>query len=89
MATKTYGIYEVKTNLSELLRFVANDGRVVITDRGKRIAQIISLKETDSNLEKKLQKLISLGQATPTSKKGFKSGVRRVGGLKRFLESRE
>ncbi|MHB1627398.1 MAG: type II toxin-antitoxin system Phd/YefM family antitoxin [Bacilli bacterium] len=48
---KEVGSHEAKTHLAELLDDVANGETVLITRRGKRVAQIVPYRDTDDSLE--------------------------------------
>ena len=88
--TRHYSIYEAKAKLSEVIRQVKQDVRVVITERGKPVAEVVPIKE-DASLASRLDTLIASGQAVaatePISSLGPVAEV--PGALKRFLESRD
>ncbi|PIR23395.1 MAG: hypothetical protein COV44_03070 [Deltaproteobacteria bacterium CG11_big_fil_rev_8_21_14_0_20_45_16] len=89
---KTYSIYDAKAKLSELLRFVKANGPVVITERGKPIAQVVPYQVVnEASLETRLQQLEEYGllKRRSESYEKFKPLAKKPGALKRFLESRD
>lgn len=88
MAT-SYSIYEAKAKLSELLRNVKKGQETVITERGTPIAKVIPYKE-HSSFEERIKEMEARGEIIPAKSKGpIPIGVRRPGGLERFLKDRE
>lgn len=89
MKTK-YSVYEAKTHLSEILRQVRDNQTVIITDRGKEVAQVVPVVEK-SNFEKRIQAMERAGIIT-SSPDADPSKIRPIqrcpGALKRFLETR-
>lgn len=83
-----YSIYEAKTHLSRLLKTVKEGREVVISERGKPIAKVVPLKRGES-FEERLSYLRSVGAILPAKKGVIPKGVRRPGGLRRFLRDRE
>ena len=88
---RIYSIYEAKTKLSELLRFIKNSGRAIITDRGRPVAQVLSLDEKPKNLKERIKVLEQSGLLSKSSGKISNiQPIKRVrGGLKRFLDERD
>jgi prevent-host-death family protein len=52
MKTKTIGAFQAKTHLSELLQEVAGGQTIIITRRGKPIAQLSPFKAQEEKLSK-------------------------------------
>lgn len=87
---RTYPVHEAKARLSELLRRVKAGGSVVISDRGKPIAKVVPI-EPATDVESRLVELKRAGLLVHGrgSREAIRPIVRKPGGLKRFLESRE
>lgn len=83
-----YSIYEAKAHLSQLLRRVKAGKEVIISERGIPIAKVVPLKAKNSFADT-VDYLTSIGAIIPGVKKEIPHGVKRVGGLQRFLEDRE
>jgi prevent-host-death family protein len=86
-----YSTYEAKAKLGEIIRRVRAGGSVVITYRGRPVAEVRPFTDEEGNLERRLQRLEGEGAVTPPSEPGAvpRPVVRRAGALRRFLESRE
>ena len=84
-----YSTYEAKARFSELLRRVREGKSVGITYRGRMVAEMRPVYET--NREEQLRDLEGEGllspPAAPTGK--LRPIVKKKGALDRFLESRE
>ena len=90
MNKSRYSVYEAKTRLSEILRQVRQNRTVVITDRGKDAARVVSLEEKTS-LKKRLEALERAGtlQSNPGADPSkIRMIARRPGALREFLEHR-
>lgn len=85
-----YSLYEAKAKFSEVIRQVRAGKRVLISYRGKNVAEIAPLPPVES-LEKRLQRLQEEGVLSPAAKpfRKWKPLARRPGALARFLESRD
>ncbi len=85
----TYSVYEAKTHLSEVLRSVKNGAEIVVTERGTPIAKVIPIQKKET-LRQRVQRLTTSGHIIPRKIKGpLPLGIKKPGGLKRFLEDRE
>jgi prevent-host-death family protein len=86
-----YSAYEAKAKLGEILRKVQGGGRVVITYRGRPVAEVRPLTEDGGDLATRLERLTEAGVVTRTRPTGGvpRPVARREGALRRFLESRE
>lgn len=82
-----YSIYETKTHLSRLLKRVKAGEEVVISERNVPIAKVIPL--SLSSFEEKIKHLSATGTILTAEKKSFPHGIRKPGGVTRFLEERE
>ena len=90
MKGNTYSIYDAKAHFSDLLRKVQAKKRVIITSRGKPIAEIVPFAENDAGLEARLARLEEeesvSREAEPLD--GLSPIVKRKGALARFLADR-
>lgn len=88
--TYTYSTYEAKARFSELLQRVREGHRILISYRGKVVAE---LRATESNVEPAdvLKELEAAGVLVPGVPDGMRLAPmrRRRGALSRFLASRE
>lgn len=98
----TYSTYEAKAHLSELLRTVASGVPVVITSRGKAVAEVRAVTNEEDPLERRLRELEENGSIIPATRSGpppFKSAAGTLpslsesnqtttGALDRFLKER-
>jgi len=88
---QTYSTYEAKARFSEIIRKVRAGQRIVISHRGREVAEIRPLGTRNPDLAHRLEHLEDEGvldrQASPTGPLG--PLARRPGALTRFLESRE
>ncbi len=92
MKTDTYSTYEAKARLSEILRKVRRNRRIVITHRGKPIAEIGPVSRSRQDLETKLADLEQSGileRGDRTALKTIAPLVRKPGALERFLDDRD
>ncbi len=67
MAKKTIGSRELKTRLGTYLSEVREGATLVITDRGKPVAELSPLHRSENELEARLEELESLGFLTRAS----------------------
>ncbi len=92
MGKTTYSTYEAKTHLSEILRQVRRNERIVITSNGKAVAEVrpfSSDRETPEGRIARLQELGIVEGRSRASKISFPRGEKRHGALRRFLAERE
>ncbi len=87
-----YSVYDAKAKLSEALRLVKANKRVVITEHGRRVAELIPYQsEEKESLEDRLVRLESEGVLKFAKRKAavFRPLGKRPGALRRFLDSRD
>ena len=60
MELHTYGIREAKANLSKLVKLVQSGKKIVLTDRGKPVGQIVPI-EGEMTVQEKINRLEELG----------------------------
>jgi prevent-host-death family protein len=92
MKAETYSTYEAKARFSEILRKVRKNTRIVITNRGKPVAEIGPITCAAETLEHHLADLEDKGIVSRGNKAAFKaitSIARRTGALQRFLDERD
>jgi len=87
----TYSTYEAKTRFSEVIRRVRAGQRIIISHRGRAVAEIRPLTTQGLDLASRLERLEEEGAI---SRRGAPGGplrplARKPGALTRFLESRE
>ncbi len=87
---EVYSTYEAKAKFSEVLRKVRAGKRVIVSHRGKHVAEIVPIRRPKS-LEEHMKDLEDRGIVSrhrePTGP--LRSFANRPGALKRFLESRD
>ncbi|MBI4279882.1 MAG: type II toxin-antitoxin system prevent-host-death family antitoxin [Armatimonadetes bacterium] len=88
---QTYSAYEAKARFGEVIRKVRAGQRVVISYRGREVAEILPLHPRGRDLADRLERLEEEGVV---SRAGSPAGrleplARKPGALTRFLESRE
>jgi len=89
---KQYSIYDAKAKLSEIIRLVKQNRRVTITERGEPVALVIMYNtEEKFNSDERLKELEHNGILVRAKKNIFKTfkGVKKNGGLERFIASRD
>jgi prevent-host-death family protein len=86
-----YSTYEAKAKLGEIIRKVQAGATVVITYRGRPVAEVRPLPEDEEDLGRRLERLRDTGVLAPARRPGQLPLLvaRREGALRRFLESRE
>lgn len=91
MARARYSTFEAKARLSELLERVRKGDVVTITHRGRPIAEVRPIDESDVSTAERLEDLRRAGVVARRSAGGGPLAplVKRKGALKRFLDSRE
>lgn len=84
-----YSIYDAKTHLSSIIRCVKEGREVVISERGHPVAKVIPFQEEESFEERiarfRSAKIISQAERS----RRLPQGLKRSGGLRRFLKDRE
>lgn len=87
---KTYSTREAKTKFGEVIRRVRAGERVVVTSRGKEVAEIRAI-EARGHLDDRVRRLADQGVLVAAGgKRGpWTSIARRPGALQRFLAERE
>ncbi|MBI4615552.1 MAG: type II toxin-antitoxin system prevent-host-death family antitoxin [Planctomycetes bacterium] len=93
MAVHTYSTYEAKARFSEVLKKVREGHRVIITYRGKEIAELRAIvRGRVPVLEERLAELEAAGEIRrPRKRFSAETGslAKKPGALARFLESRD
>jgi len=89
--SRVYSTYEGKAKFSEILRRVREGERVLISYRGRPVAQVTPLDEPRPGLEERLRRLEAEGAIgqEPKPDASLAPIARRRGALKRFLETRD
>ena len=86
-----YSIYEAKTHFSEIIRQVKRRRSVVITDRGREVAQVVGIHRA-GGLDERLETLKEAGivskPVAPGRPGDLRPIARKPGALKRFLAER-
>ncbi len=88
---QTYSTYEAKAKFSEVIRKVRGGQRVLISYRGKEIAEIRPITGLDEGLARSIARLEDEGVLShPSNPVGRLEPIaKKPGALRRFLESRE
>lgn len=84
MTTKTIGARELKNRLGTYLRQVREGTTIVVTDRGRPVAEIRAVTTATTDEEARLQELVALGLLSPrssTAPPGSKPPIHLEGGL--------
>jgi prevent-host-death family protein len=83
-----YSVYEAKARLSEVIRVVKSRRRVIITERGVPVAEIIPYDDgAPASLSDRVQKLTKLGSVVPRREPfSVESVTIRAGAVERFLK---
>ena len=91
MKVETYSTYEAKARFSEILRKVRNGETVLVSYRGKEVAEIRPVREKELTTEEKLKRLEERGVIVRGrgSVKDLKPIANRPGAVQRFLDSRD
>jgi prevent-host-death family protein len=86
-----YSTYEAKAKFSEIMRKVQSGQRVLISYRGKEVAEIRPLGPPKRSLEAAVQQWELQGVLAPPGVRKGKLGCvkKKPGALARFLESRD
>ena len=85
---KHYSIFEAKTRLSELLRYVKQGVEVIVTERGAPVARVTRL-EPEKNLASRIDNLKKQGSIIPRKGTFWPKFKKVKGALERFLKERE
>lgn len=86
---KSYSIYETKSKFSEILRIVKSGKRIVVSERGKPIAEIVPF-VADEGFSDRLDYLVNHGNLIKArSDQGFGLYQSLDGALERFLAERD
>ncbi|HYU42454.1 MAG TPA: type II toxin-antitoxin system prevent-host-death family antitoxin [Vicinamibacteria bacterium] len=87
---RTYSTSEVRTKFGEVMRRVRAGERVVVTSRGKEVAEIRPIEKRES-LDQRVQRLEASGTVVPAGgKRGpWKAIAHHPGALERFLADRD
>jgi prevent-host-death family protein len=88
---QTYSAYEAKARFSEIIRKVRAGQRIIISHRGREVAEIRPLAIRDGGLANRLERMEEEGIVGPRSAPPgrLRPLARKPGALIRFLESRE
>lgn len=86
-----YSTYEAKTKFGELIRRVQSGQRIIISYRGKQVAEVAPLEKAGTSLQASIERLEDLGVLSRARKPtgDLKPLAKRPGALARFLEARE
>ena len=87
MGHKVYSIYQAKARFSEIIRIVKRRRRVIITDRGIPVAEVVPYRaEQPESIEGRIAKLAQIGAIIPSQEPFRATPVRLVpGGSDRFM----
>ncbi len=86
-----YSIYEAKAKFSELIRRVREGRTIIVSYRGKPVAEIRPIESKDVSLQERIEQLERRGvlQRPVEPEAPLKAVTRRPGALKRFLDERD
>lgn len=85
---RTYSIYEAKTRFSEIIRTVKGNRRIVVTERGTPVAEVVPYqREAEESMSTRVERLTRVGAIVPAEGK-FRALVVKVlpGASERFLK---
>ena len=87
MSHKAYSIYQAKARFSEIIRIVKQRRRVIITDRGIPVAEVVPYRaEQPESIEGRIAKLAQIGAIVPSEEPFRVTPVRLVPGASdRFM----
>ncbi len=85
-----YSIYDAKAKFSELIRKVRQGSTIVVTHRGRPVAEIRPIQSADVGLEERIEELERRGVLQPPiePEASLEAVARRPGALQRFLDER-
>jgi len=89
---RVYSIYEAKARFSEIIRAVKRSRRVVVTERGTPVAEVLPYRdEAEVSMSERLERLTRAGAIVPADSRFRARAVRMLPGASdRFLkEGRE
>ncbi len=92
MERETYSTYEAKAKFSQLLRKVQKNKRIIITHRGRPVAELGPVAAADLPLAEHLAQLEEQGVIEPRRadpRTAFEAIAARPGALDRFLQDRD
>jgi prevent-host-death family protein len=92
MKTETYSTYQAKAQFSEIIRKVMRNKRIIITQRGRPVAEIGPISHCDDSIEEHLRRLADDGiisSSADSSPSSIGPIERRQGALDRFLADRD
>ncbi|MEE9578720.1 MAG: type II toxin-antitoxin system prevent-host-death family antitoxin [Gemmatimonadota bacterium] len=86
-----YSIYEAKAKFSELIRRVRQGSTVIVSHRGKPVAEIRPIKSADIGLGERIEQLERRGvlRRPNDPEAPLEAVARRPGALQRFLDERD
>jgi prevent-host-death family protein len=86
-----YSIYEAKAKFSQLIRRVRQGSTIIVSHRGKPVAEIRPIRSADVGLEERLEQLERRGvlRRPIDPEAPLEAVARRPGALKRFLDERD
>ena len=87
-STMNYSIYEAKARLSEIIRMVKARRRVIISERGVPVAEVIPYtKDKSEKLADRIASLVRSGSIAPRKEPFRLNGLaNHPGAVKRFLQ---
>jgi prevent-host-death family protein len=90
MSKNSYSVYEAKAKLSEIIRKVRRNKRIVITHHGQPVASVVPFEGERLSTKDNLRQLEEQGLISPTraSIAGIKFIESCPGALERFLDER-
>jgi prevent-host-death family protein len=81
MGHKVYSIYQAKARFSEIIRIVRRRRRVIITDRGIPVAEVVPYEaDQQESIEGRIAKLAQIGAIIPSQEPFRAKPVRLVPG---------
>lgn len=92
--SETYSTYEAKSRFAEIIRRVRDGRRIVISYRGKPVAEIAPIAQEQPRLSEAVSALIREGvlvggsASVADSVRAWRPIARKAGALRRFLTSR-
>lgn len=92
MKKESYSTYEAKARFSELLRKVRRNRRIIITHRGKPVAELGPVSTGEMSLRERMARLEEQGVVEFSGVdlvEAFRPVAKSPGALRRFLEERD
>ena len=91
MKEERYSVYEAKARFSEIVRKVRSKRRIIITYRGKDVAEVVPFQRDSDELAERLERLedegIVTGPRGPVS--SLRTLAEKPGALRRLFERRD